>query len=147
MRLAGYFVNAALLIAAVFHLLPLAGVLGAERLAALYGVRIADPALLLLMRHRALLFGVLGLLMLCAAFVDGMPRTERVSAPTPSGLNASLLQAGALVAALVSTGGFVLLAWNVSFDAPLQRVMRIDMALFALLACALAARVFTLAPR
>jgi hypothetical protein len=144
MRFAGYFVNAALLVAAVFHLLPLAGVLGAERLAALYGVRIADPALLLLMRHRALLFGVLGLLMLCAAFADGMPWTVRTNGPAPSGLHAGHLQLGALVAALVSTGGFVLLAWSVSFDAPLQRVMRIDMVLFVMLACALAARSVTL---
>lgn len=58
-----------LLVVAVIHLLPLAGVLGVERLRSLYGVSIDDPNLALLMRHRAVLFGIVGAMLVGAAFV------------------------------------------------------------------------------
>ena len=67
-----YAVMACLLLAALIHLLPVAGVLGAERLQALYGIPIGDPNLLLLMRHRAVLFGVVGVLLATAAFVPAL---------------------------------------------------------------------------
>ena len=62
-------VAALLLIVGVIHLLPVAGVLGADRLAALYGLPFDDPSLAVLMRHRAVLFGLLGALLVYAAFV------------------------------------------------------------------------------
>jgi hypothetical protein len=52
---------------AVIHLLPLYGLLGAEALTRLYGLEFADPSLQVLMRHRAVLFGVVGGLLLAAA--------------------------------------------------------------------------------
>ena len=61
-------VSVMLLVVAVIHLLPMVGVLGAARLAALYGVALEDPNLVILMRHRAVLFGLLGALMALAAF-------------------------------------------------------------------------------
>jgi hypothetical protein len=91
-------VTLVLLVAALVHLLPLTGVLGAPRLAALYGVAIGEPALLVLMRHRAVLFGVLGAFMLHAAW----------SPP---------LQTWALGAALASTASFVVIALG---SAPLR---------------------------
>lgn len=49
-------------LAALIHLLPLAGVSGGSRLQALYGLApIIDPGVDLLLRHRAVLFGVLGM--------------------------------------------------------------------------------------
>jgi hypothetical protein len=62
-------------IVALVNVLPISGVLGAERLEALYGMPIGDTGLLLLMRHRALLFGLVGGLLMAAAFVPTLRRT------------------------------------------------------------------------
>ena len=64
-----YLLGAALIIVGVIHLLPLVGVLGPARLQALYGITLTDPTLVLLMRHRAILFGLLGAFLVVAAFV------------------------------------------------------------------------------
>ncbi len=50
----------ALVLVALIHLLPLPGVLGADALHRLYGLPVDDPDLALLLRHRAVLFGLLG---------------------------------------------------------------------------------------
>lgn len=63
-----YVVTAALVIAGIIHLLPISGVLGSARLAALYGLTFDEPNLAILMRHRAILFGLLGLFLIYAAF-------------------------------------------------------------------------------
>ena len=62
-------VTVALVIVAIIHLLPLPGVLGARRLETLYGIPVAEPNLEILMRHRAVLFGLLGGFILAAAFL------------------------------------------------------------------------------
>ena len=63
-----YVVSAMLVVVAIIHLMPLSGVLGAERLSALYGLQFGEPNLALLMRHRAVLFELLGVFLLAAAF-------------------------------------------------------------------------------
>lgn len=63
-----YLVSAMLVVVAIIHLLPLSGLLGTERLTALYGITVDEPNLAILMRHRAVLFGLLGLFLLIAAF-------------------------------------------------------------------------------
>lgn len=63
-----HLVSAMLVVVGVIHLLPLSGVLGSERLAALYGLSFDEPNLAILMRHRAVLFGLLGLFLCFAAF-------------------------------------------------------------------------------
>jgi hypothetical protein len=109
-------VSAVLLLAGAVHLLPALGVLGTARLQQLYGIEVEDPALLLLMRHRALLFGLLGLLLTAAAF-----------RPAWQGL--------ALLAAWGSVLGFVVLA-PPGLPAALHRVWWTDLALVPPLALA-----------
>ena len=100
------------------NLAPVSGVASAERLRALYGVSLADPNLLILLRHRALLFGIVGGLLLAAAF--HLP-----------------LRPVALAAGLVSMLSFVVLAHAVGgFNAELARVVRIDVGASLLLAVA-----------
>lgn len=70
----GYVVSAALVVVGVIHLLPVAGVLGGERLNRLYGIRLDEPNLAILMRHRAVLFGLLGAFLLYAAFREDLQR-------------------------------------------------------------------------
>lgn len=84
-------VSASLAIVGVIHLLPLIGVLGADRLASLYGVAVDDVNLAILMRHRAVLFGLLGTFLVYAAFRPA-------------------LQVMAIAAGLVSVASFNLLA-------------------------------------
>jgi len=87
-------VTGLLVLVGIIHLLPVSGVLGVERLAALYGVSLAEPNLEILMRHRSVLFGLLGLLLVYAAF-------------QPS------LQPLAIIAGLVSVVSFIAIAWSV----------------------------------
>lgn len=111
-------ISALLIVAGIIHLLPLSGVLGAERLAALYGLSFEEPNLLLLMRSRALLFGLLGAFMLYAAW-----------RPT--------LQPLALFGGLVSVLGFLLLAWSgPGYNDALRRVVIADWVALACLALA-----------
>ena len=111
-----YVVMISLCVAAVVHLLPLIGVLGTDRLQSLYGVAIEGPDLQILMRHRAVLFGLLGTYLLAAAFIP-------------------VLQPTALGAGLVSVLSFLALAWTTEgYNASIARVVAVDVvALVALL--------------
>ncbi|MFM7520820.1 MAG: phosphopantetheine adenylyltransferase [Planctomycetota bacterium] len=80
-----------LMLVAVIHLLPVVGVGGRAPLERLYGTATDEPNLLLLMRHRAVLFGLLGAFLLAAAFD---PR----------------LHLAGLAVGLASVGSFLLLA-------------------------------------
>jgi hypothetical protein len=105
-----------LVLVALIHLPPVLGLLGVAKMESAYGVGIAGPDLAVLMRHRALMFGLLGAFMLVAVFVPA-------------------LQPWALGLALLSAGGFVLLAWTTpGHNANLARVAWADVAavLFAL---------------
>jgi hypothetical protein len=56
------------LAAALINLAPMIGVTSAARLEAAYEVTLGDPNLVILMRHRALLFGAVGAALVVAAF-------------------------------------------------------------------------------
>lgn len=111
-----HIVPSVLLLLALIHALPLAGVVSSAKLFALYAVPIPDPNLEILMRHRAVLFGVLAAFLAYAAFHPA-------------------LHGVALLAALASVGSFLLLAWQVgSYNSALLTVVRVDAAALALLA-------------
>ena len=57
-----------LLVVALIHIAPITGFAGVLRLESLYGVVILDSNLQILMRHRAMLFGILGVFFAYAAF-------------------------------------------------------------------------------
>ena len=102
------------------NLLPVVGVLSATRLQTLYGVAFEDPNLVILMRHRAVLFGVVGGLLVASVF------------------QAQFRGVG-LVVGLVSMLSFILIAWLVGdYNAELRRVAHVDLlASLALLAAVL----------
>ena len=97
-----------MLVVAVIHLLPLSGFFGVERLASLYEIEIADGNLEILMRHRPMLFGILGGFLAYAAF-------------TPA------IQPIAFVAAFVSLASFFFLSFGVGdFNDAIRKVVIAD---------------------
>jgi len=106
---------ACLTLAGIIHLLPLPGLLGAGQLTRLYGVVGDDPNVGILLQHRAVLFGLLGALLIAAAF-----RPE--------------LRAVALVAGLLSSVSFLVIAWGVGgYNAQVARVVVADLLAVVLL--------------
>lgn len=119
-----YLVSAMLVVVAVIHLLPVSGVLGSERLTALYGLSFNDPNLAILMRHRAVLFGLLGAFLLVAAFQPP-------------------LQTIAFIAGFVSVISFLWLAWSVGdYNAQVRRVFAADVVALICLVIGVAAHVY-----
>lgn len=97
-----------LVVVGIIHLLPLSGVIGAGRVAALYGVDVAGPDLAILLRHRAVLFGLLGAFLVLAAFRPAW-------------------RGAALVAGFVSVVSFLALAAMVGdYNARIGRVVLAD---------------------
>lgn len=120
-----HLVSGTLLVVGVIHLLPLSGVLGSERLASLYGIPFAEPNLAILMRHRAVLFGILGLFFVIAAFRPG-------------------LQLAAFGVGFISVVSFLALAWSVGgYNAQLARVCTADLIALACLVIGLVAHLST----
>lgn len=119
-----FVVPAVLLVVAVIHLLPLIGVAGASRLAALYGISVQEPNLEILLRHRAVLFGMLAAFLAFAAF-----------RPALHGMG--------LLAGLLSVASYLLVAWRVGgYNAALATVVRVDIVALALLVVGAAMHVF-----
>ncbi len=63
-----YLLPGALVLAAVVNLAPVVGVLSNEILTTLYGISSESPDLMILMRHRAVLFGLVGGFILFSVF-------------------------------------------------------------------------------
>jgi len=87
----------ALLVAGIIHLLPVPGVMGASTLARLYAIEVNDPNMAILLRHRAILFGVLGMLMLSAIVLPWL----RVTA-----LTVALFSAASFIVVAMAVGGY-----------------------------------------
>ena len=117
-------VSVAFIVVGVIHLLPLSGALGNKQLETLYGLSFTDPNLSILMRHRAVLFGLLGLFFLLAAF---QPQ----------------YQPAAFVAGFVSVLSFLWLALAVGgYSAQIARVFRADIIALACLIVGVAAYIY-----
>lgn len=103
-----YVISVMLVIVGVIHLLPLSGVVGREQLTNLYGISFVEPNITILMRHRAVLFGLIGLFLIYAAFRPP-------------------LQPLALIAGFISIISFFYLAWSVGgYNALIARVIIVD---------------------
>ena len=103
-----YTVSVMLVLVAIIHLLPLSGVLSSERLTVLYGIPFNEPNLEIVMRHRAVLLGLLGAFLLYSAFKP-------------------VVQLLAFVAAFFSVISFIYLAWSVgTYNEHIGRVFIAD---------------------
>jgi hypothetical protein len=102
--------TALILVAGILNLAPAIGVLSVERLHSLYGVSIEDPNLAILMRHRAVLFAIIGGLLIVSVFH-------------------AALRPVALAVGVVSMGSFVVLALLVGdYSSALRRILVVDVA-------------------
>lgn len=114
-----------LIVVAIIHLLPLAGVMSADKLSLLYGVTLDDPNLVILMRHRAVIFALLGGFILLSAF---QPQLQLI----------------AIIAAYISVLAFLIIAWQTGdYSAAIRKVVILDV--LALL-CLLLASIKFVAP-
>jgi hypothetical protein len=104
---------------ALVNLAPVMGVVSGAQIQAAYGVVLDDPSLVVLMRHRAVLFGVVGALLLAAAF---KPPVRPI----------------AVAAGLLSMSSFAVIVWlEAPVNSQIQRVVIAD--LVALVALVVAA--------
>ncbi len=101
-------ITALMLFVAAIHLVPLIGFFGSKRLSSLYGIASDKPDLSILLRHRAVLFGLLGAFIAYAAF-------EHTHLPA------------AFVAAGISLISFFYLAFSVrGYGPPIRKVIVVD---------------------
>ena len=101
-------VIAGLLIGGIINLLPLPGAVSGAGLARLYGIKADDPDLLIMLRHRSAVFGIIGLLLLAA-----IVRPE--------------LRTAALLAGLASAATFILIAWQTGrYSSAIRRIVIAD---------------------
>ncbi|WP_088283791.1 phosphopantetheine adenylyltransferase [Ideonella sp. A 288] len=114
----------ALLVAGIIHLLPVPGVMGVSTLARLYGIQVNDPNTAVLLQHRALLFGVLGVLMLSAIALPWLRVTV---------LTVALFSAASFIVVAMAVGGY---------NSAIGKVVVADVVASVLLAAGLAAELW-----
>ena len=111
--------TALIVLVGLLNLLPVSGVLSSTRLQALYGIVLQDANVIILMRHRAVLFGVVGGLLVISAF---HPPVRPVG----------------YAVGFVSMLSFVLIAWLAGgYNPELRRVLVVDLVASAALLGAL----------
>jgi hypothetical protein len=103
------------LFAALVNLAPVSGVFSVENLETLYGITLEDPNLIILMRHRAILFGIVGVLLAVSAFRPSL---------RPIGVAAGLASMLSFIAIGYLAG---------DFNEELRRIVLIDLVASALL--------------
>ena len=113
-----------LLIVGLINFIPIIGVVSAEQLTKLYSIKLADNNLIILLQHRALMFGIVGGFIMYAGF-------------NPS------LQALAFIAGFVSMLGFIVFALRAStYNQELAKIIRLDIIALVLLLIALVLFIF-----
>ena len=114
-----------LLMVGIINLLPLIVFFDPSKTVKLYGVPIDGESLIILMRHRAVLLSLVGLLLILAAFK-------------------SEFRTAAIAAALISKFAFIFLTFTASdYTAEVKQVALIDVGAVVLLLTALAIQLFT----
>ncbi len=114
-ELAHYFIYTAYIVAGLINVIPSVGVLSNRQLTRLYGLEVSSPDLSLLLRHRAVLFLIVGMLLWWTVWRPEF-RTE------------------AAIAGLVSMLSFVVIALPLPLDNRLlSRVVKADIFASALL--------------
>jgi len=114
-----------LFLVGVINFLPIVGVLSLDKINQLYGLAVTDNNLAILLRHRALLFGLVGGFIFYSVF---NPR----------------YQVAAIVIAAISMLGYLYFFWSIaSPNAALLRVAQVDMVGVVLLFAALVIKCFT----
>lgn len=97
-----------LVIVGLINFVPVAGLLGAQKIESAYSVVLSSNDLIILMRHRALLFGILGGFILYSAFI-------------------SSYQSAAMIMAAVSMVGFAALVYSMGgYNGAINKVLTID---------------------
>jgi hypothetical protein len=115
---------ALLLLVGFINFAPIAGVLGADKMAGLYGVPLEGADLAILMRHRAVLLGIVGAFVMASALVREW-------------------RSAAIAMGFASMASFVLLAWlEAPHNANIAKVVLADVAASVLLGAAAAIHFF-----
>jgi len=114
-----------LLIVGLINFIPLFGIISTDKLMSAYSVTIEGHDMAILMRHRALLFGILGGFIIFAAF-------------KPLYQNAAMLMAG------ISMVGFACLVLTTgAYNESIEKILLIDIIGIVLLLVAILLKVFS----
>jgi hypothetical protein len=71
-------IQVCLVLVGIIHLAPFTGVVGSAQLGTLYGIPVDGPDLAILLRHRAVLFGIVGVLLVAGAVRASLRNTALV---------------------------------------------------------------------
>jgi len=104
-----------LIIVGLINFIPIVGIISAEQLSKLYGVKILNNNLIILLQHRALMFGIIGAFIMYSAFYPA-------------------LQKFAFIAGFISMLGFIAIAWKSGgYNQELARIVTVDVIAILLL--------------
>ena len=118
--------SASLIIVGIINFLPVLGLISNRQLESAYAITIGSSDLSILMRHRALLFGLIGGFTILSAFIERF-------------------QDAAIVLAGISMIGFVVLAYTTGgYNSSISRIVLVDWVGIVVLALAVFLKYFYL---
>ena len=111
-----------LFLVGIINFLPIVGILSLDKINQAYGLSITDNNLEILLRHRALLFGLIGGFIIYSVF-------------NPQ------YQVAAIIFAAISMSGFLCFSWSIGgSNSALIKIAQVDIAGLILLAAAIVLR-------